>query len=696
MTAVATIPPADTPRISREPINILNSPGIDPTGATDMAAKIQAAIDSTSTAAINGGYDWLELDFPRSGIFRIDTNLYLKPRVRLRLRGSRIRVGANLPTSGIFRAQETLTAAVAQGTGTVTSGSYEVTALTQVSKWREEDRVTGTGIPADTKVRTVDLANNKIVLDTAATATNTGVTLTRGATYYRTHVNEGLIGGILDPNGYVVHAIVRALWTENFLIDGTEAIHNRKSDGSDANWAWQLGGIHGLAVGPKVTGGRNLFEDGFHIMHGQHWRVIDANIEAGDDALVLGGAVSESTLATYPDPIRDVRISGNVTSYRAVAFKAYIESGDTAKGHEISDVQVDVTGRSGILRNGGITIDDFNAQTSTRDRIKNVRVNANLEVGGPAHDGTNPYGMLVEYATDVEVNLHQRVSQKASPATPFTLWRAKYVDDLVLGPGCRATVDQGSYTATDFQNCRWLESHSRQPGLHRERFVSEVFDDFQGLSLNTNLWSVKKGSNGSCDVLIDPNQTHGNLKLQTGNDASGDVAHNGAQIDTNLGFQRSNGSVTMGARLSGRLRPGGASLVQAMFMGFTDQNTAVEFPARIGVGDALTVVATDAVGFLFDPGADTKNWWAVGIATNTGVKANLGIAPALNANDTFALRVDGNGLAEFYSKGQKVASLSSAVGNGIALTPVVVTFATAANVRPVNLDFIRAEMWRQP
>ena len=435
----------------------------DTSGATDSATTIQAAIDAASAAAIAGGFPRVRLGGFGRGVYRIDAGLVLKPYVDVDLGDdARIVAGADLTGSGMFRLDTTLAAAVAQGTATTANGSKILTSVSLPALWTVEDRITGTGIPAGTKVVAVDVLNSKIILDAACTASAT-VTITKGATYYGANRNIGLFGGEVDPNGKAVGAIVRALWTENLRLEGTRLIQNRKS--GDENWAWQVGGRNMSARWVEVIGGAKVYEDGFHFMHGQGLRLVGANLESGDDAIAIGGETVEANLAAYPDPIRNVSIEAcKVRSLRASALKVYVVSGATGRDWEVSDVTVNgITGESGVLRNGGIWIEDYNAGVPGTDalQIKRVKINGvSLKMGSPAHDDTQGQGLHIASASDVSVtDFTAQITEGVGAATGWDLAYVGNSEDVsISGMRCAALGTRSALHIVNSNRCSLTDS----------------------------------------------------------------------------------------------------------------------------------------------------------------------------------------------------------------------------------------------
>lgn len=488
---------------SSRDLNIRDVVGLDAGGTTDMASLINTASLAAKAVAVAGGYPYVTLGGFGRGVYRIDTSLLIRDRVKFNLDDARIIAGADFTTqNGIFRAQEVLNAAVAQGTGITTSGSFVITAVSQPSLWTVEDRITGTGIPADTKIVAVDVANARLVLDAAASASAT-VTLTKAATFYGNYRNAGLIGGELDPNGKVVNATVRALWTENFTIEGTRILHNRAA--SDPDWAWQVGGRNMLAKWPEVMGGANLFEDGFHFMHGQNLRLIAPYIESGDDAIALGGEIADSSLAASPDPVRDVTITNaNVRSLRAFGLKIYATAGATGRDWEVTDVSVDgLVGKTGILRNGGIWIEDYNSglpggvQQIKRIKIKGV----NLDIGSKSHDDFQGRGFHCASASDVTVDGTIRLTEGAVAPSGMDLAVVNNSEDMDIRLKCPALGQRAGLWAVNssrvtLHDCLLRVTPATTSAPVRLRSCPEfklINNDIHGLNVGQSAVQVTEG-----------------------------------------------------------------------------------------------------------------------------------------------------------------------------------------------------------
>jgi hypothetical protein len=240
----------------------------------------------------------------------------------------------------------------------------------------------------------------------------------------------------------------------------------------------------------------------------------------------------------------------------------------------------------------------------------------------------------------------------------------------------------------------WLAGNGNDWDLNkfeiRGNTTCALFDDFFGDTLDAK-WHGTVGSNGSCvsPLISSGAPLHGFMFMTTGADAGGTMALNGAQLDLGLtNFRASEGGLVFEARVNLS-----AITNVALFVGFTDQVAALEMPFTLAAGDVLTSNASDGVGWLFDTGADTDNWWLVGVATDVdATKQNAGVAPAASINDVLRIEVDSSGVATFYRNSAKVGTtMSGAVTTSTNLTPVIAAFSRGAATRNIFADYILIE-----
>lgn len=155
-----------------------------------------------------------------------------------------------------------------------------------------------------------------------------------------------------------------------------------------SNWAFTFFARDVRALGLKVNDNQALFEDGIHVLGGEHMVFSGFNIRAGDDALAVGWDGTDAYC-------RDVTFGpGTVRSEKAFAVKIFsppeMTSG-TTKQERIS--YVGIVGEGGASRNGAVFLYEQGTPSGTiRDvRFSNCVFRANS--GGSGHDGVNPYGI---------------------------------------------------------------------------------------------------------------------------------------------------------------------------------------------------------------------------------------------------------------------------------------------------------------
>lgn len=237
-------------------------------------------------------------------------------------------------------------------------------------------------------------------------------------------------------------------------------------------------------------------------------------------------------------------------------------------------------------------------------------------------------------------------------------------------------------------------SHSYAPsqdGLHAvSREVFSIFDDFlhQTLTEADTPWIFNSGSD---DLAVDPAvnaQAGGALRLTSG-DAGTGIAADGSQVVSHVPMTPDKGGLVFEARLKINTAVTGAQVVA----GFTDVTT-LELPASIGGSDAITTTLSNGCVFVYDVGADTDQWFAVGVSGDTDATGSgaTGVAPVADTWVTLRIEVDADGQgARFYINGTLVATLTAnaaAAGTNLYATVVVNSTTTASKV--VDVDYLYA------
>lgn len=213
---------------------------------------------------------------------------------------------------------------------------------------------------------------------------------------------------------------------------------------------------------------------------------------------------------------------------------------------------------------------------------------------------------------------------------------------------------------------------------------SVEFDDFLGTTISTR-WGVNKGSDGGAANFAVNVAADGTIRATTGAGAGATYAVNGVQVNGALNWKAANGNLVFEASVKVS-----AITTMALFVGLTDQTSALEMPATLGASDTLTTNFTDGCGFLFDTGADTDHIFLVGVANDVdATKQSLAIDPSTTAFVRYRIELTTAGVASFYVNGTQVGTaMTGATTASIALTPAICAFTRAAGSITVDADYV--------
>lgn len=228
-----------------------------------------------------------------------------------------------------------------------------------------------------------------------------------------------------------------------------------------------------------------------------------------------------------------------------------------------------------------------------------------------------------------------------------------------------------------------------RPGLST---VVKLEDDFLGQEIDSYKWQALVGTDlEALHAAMRADQSDGVVRLTTGDDAAATMAVNGTQLHSQLNWKANKG----GLECEFRVAIDTITSV-AVFLGLTDQRSALEMPFTLAAGDVLTSNATDAVGVLFDTGADTDNWWLVGVAADVdATKQNSAVAPVAGTFETWRIELSATGAASFYRNGTLVGTaMAAAVTASVLLTLVVAAFSRTSASRNIDVDFFNARQQR--
>lgn len=221
--------------------------------------------------------------------------------------------------------------------------------------------------------------------------------------YYGTYKNIKLTGGYFDGNGKTGGNILM-IWQENLTIDGITI----KDYSHNSGYAITAGGRNLSLTNGKIFGGANVGEDGVHILHGSDINVSDWIINSGDDCVALGGEIDFTTLAETPEGISNVNVSNIVgNSVIATGIKVYRRGLPEMANPAwfVKNVTItNYTGKAGIVRNGGIFIQDEQTPSIGNEAISNITVSAKMDVGSSTRTDINSYGIYVKFVKDIIIN----------------------------------------------------------------------------------------------------------------------------------------------------------------------------------------------------------------------------------------------------------------------------------------------------
>jgi len=262
--------------------------------------------------------------------------------------------------------------------------------------------------------------------------------------------------------------------------------------------------------------------------------------------------------------------------------------------------------------------------------------------------------------------------------------------NVVVGSTRLLRLAPGQWCAVEYTGSTWIVTGfgNTRPGLTS---VVELRDDFLGEEIDGYRWQSLIGTDAECrQAIVLADQAGGVIRLTTGNDAGATMALNGVQLQSRLNWKANKAGLVFETSLTLS-----AITSVAVFVGLTDQVSALEIPFTLAGGDVLTSNATDAVGVLFDTAADTDDWWLVGVAADVDATAqDTAVAPVAGTFETWRIEITTAGVATFYRNGAVIGSaMSAALTASSLLTPVIATFSRTSSSRSVDADevLVRAQ-----
>lgn len=167
----------------------------------------------------------------------------------------------------------------------------------------------------------------------------------------------------LDTNNKTTSFHVVRLSNVQDLVVDDGAIEINVTGVATQSWTIALSGRRIVWHRPVIRGGTTVFQDGFHINGGHDIRIIDGDVESGDDAFVVGDPVEGEF---GPDEaMSDISvIGGSWRSLRARAIAIVADQDFTSSPlteiRKVKRVQiVGAEGSGGIEKNQGVYVGDF-------------------------------------------------------------------------------------------------------------------------------------------------------------------------------------------------------------------------------------------------------------------------------------------------------------------------------------------------
>ena len=223
----------------------------------------------------------------------------------------------------------------------------------------------------------------------------------------------------------------------------------------------------------------------------------------------------------------------------------------------------------------------------------------------------------------------------------------------------------------------------------------QVLDDFYGKA-DTEVdhgWILNSGSDGAAiDPAIDTAQQGGIWKLVSGAGDGTTAVDGSGMVWADMPIQLdAGGGITI---VEARVRINTAITGVALQLGLTD-STALE-EAFSNAADVITSNASDAVAFLYDSDATTKEWFGVAVDTDADDAGNAttGAAPVADTWQILRIEIDTTGATiNFFVDNALAASLalaaSTGVGPNVVLYPFIMSCSDGVASKTCEVDFMR-------
>lgn len=475
-------------------------------------------------------------------------------------------------------------------------------------------------------------------------------------TWYGRYKNMRLSNGTFDKNNFRCSAhCIRLTNVEDVLLENLTVVHTPGE--SVGGWAYCIAGrrIRIVDCNSRISTGNSadalLYQDGMHICWGRDIQVIGGYFQAGDDPLVFGTDGDGTATDKWDDePLTAVTAVGCVVDSSRGAVKAYRGiniNGGLFRGQVIGARMSGIVGRCGTLRNGGVSIIDTRSTGQNANDLRDIRIEATLDVGSALHDGNNAVAALVSYATDCRIDLAARITDTTGAATRF---RGGSVSNSVrceVNLTCDALPSLGGVLINASTGCGVGGGLLRGGGSNqvviqatpfayvRNTAMLEIAAGMAGVFVNGGSSSVQVRGNRFAEAAGASNArafvSNGAASCAyaeiTGNDCSG------MTVALNSGFNTSVTAYEVSENRNITTRRGGIAVV-----GASSTSVSVTHGASVLLADgteaSLPQVSVTPVGSL---GSAARYW--VAASTGQAFTINTDVAPG-GAGARFAWAVD--------------------------------------------------------
>lgn len=195
--------------------------------------------------------------------------------------------------------------------------------------------------------------------------------------------NISVRNGTLDTNNCDNRGAIELHGVRNFVSEDLTLVTSQWAQ----SWALRGGG-YAFFRNLVIRGQARLYQDGFHWQYGGVIATVDAH--AGDDGIAIGDDAGNASVMMDDVGIEYANVTGVVQSVRGAALKVYSPETRPYSGApnnyvntgKVTGVVVKVSGRSGILRNGGVSVFSHKpAGSRIPGDLQDIDCTANIIVG---------------------------------------------------------------------------------------------------------------------------------------------------------------------------------------------------------------------------------------------------------------------------------------------------------------------------